>query len=312
MKRNQPHSSSRPSASIRLVDVGPKIEFLPHIKHIDWAKVHKQLPTAGITALTVVLVAHLTIGSGAAMVAATPVTQTPDQAATPMTIFEAIDNSLSVEQLGAESLLISRSRAVAQELAVPALMTVTDEEQSGETPPAETASTTVSAPTEAAPAEPAATEPAPTQVPTPEPAPAQKASAPVAVDTQSALTAEQQQQIVDFSRSLLGVPYVYAGTTASGLDCSGFTLYVYRELFGLTLPHKSSDQVNIGTGVDRSQARIGDILCFDWDYNEVCDHVAIYIGNSHYVNASQSRGKVTEQVADFAKDPIIAVRRLIN
>ena len=328
MKRN--HSAQTPVSQqpVRLVDVGPRIEFLPEIKRFDWNRLQRQLPSIAVSALSLVLVAHLTVGSGATLVPAAPelnaTTATVSLAQqTDLQLIAAIENSLSAEQLGAESLLLSRSRSDADVLAsetitpTESLASLTDEST-----PSEPADHAPASP-EPEPTEPTVTEPvpttaattapttAPTAAPTAAPA-AVKASAPVAVDSDSALSAAQQQEIIELCRSLIGVPYVYSGTSPSGLDCSGFTLYIYRELFGITLPHKSSDQTQVGTGVAKSDARVGDILCFDWDYDGTCDHVAIYIGNDHYVNASRSRGKVAEQVANFDKDPIIAVRRLIN
>lgn len=328
MKRN--HSAKTPVAHqpVRLVDVGPRIEFLPEIKRLDWSRLTRQLPSIAVSALSFILVAHLTVGTGATLV---PAASELNTAAAPVSLAQqtdlqliaAIENSLSAEQLGAESLLLSRSRLTADLLAdettlpTESLASLTDEPAPSE--PADRAPATP----EPAPTEPAATEPAPTTAPTTAPSTAPTAtptaapvaaqvSAPVAVDSESALSAEQQQDIIELCRSLIGVPYVYGGTSPSGLDCSGFTLYIYRELFGITLPHKSSDQTQVGTGVAKSAARVGDILCFDWDYDGTCDHVAIYIGNGHYVNASRSRGKVAEQVANFERDPIIAIRRLIS
>jgi cell wall-associated NlpC family hydrolase len=78
------------------------------------------------------------------------------------------------------------------------------------------------------------------------------------------------------------------------------------------LPHKASEQVRIGTAVRKQDSRTGDILCFDWDHDGICDHVGLSVGGSHYVNASRSRGEVCELVADFASDPILTVRRIIN
>ncbi len=319
MKKNHLQQTFPHLAPIRLVDVGPKIEFPPRIKHVDWVSLQRHLPATAVSMLTFVLVLHLTVGSGAAVIAPAPapapaLTQPVSISAPQTVLFEAIGNSLSAEQLGAESQMLSRSRAASSEIRATiselntAQTTETAARELQEEAKPEQAETTGAA------AKPSESEPAETtEVPKPEatqPA-AVKTSTPAAVDSNSALTAEQQQQIIDFSRSLLGVPYVYAGTSATGLDCSGFTLFVYRELFGISIPHKSSDQVNVGISVAKADVRVGDILCFDWDYNSVCDHVAIYIGNGKYVNASQSRGKVTEQIVNFEKDPVIAVRRLI-
>jgi len=126
------------------------------------------------------------------------------------------------------------------------------------------------------------------------------------------LSPDQETALKELSRSLIGVPYVLGGTTPSGLDCSGFTLYIYDEIFGISLPHKASDQARTGTAVKSSDVKTGDILCFDWDYNGSVDHVGLYVGGGHYVNASRSRGEVCELVANFSSNPITTIRRIIQ
>ena len=165
------------------------------------------------------------------------------------------------------------------------------------------------APTEA----PAPTaEPMPTQTPVPTATPA-----PVG----STLTAEQKQAIVDLARSLIGQPYVFASATPEvGFDCSGVTYYIYKALFAIKLPRISRDQANYGVPVASTNLEIGDILCFDWSYNDgICDHVGIYIGGGKYVHASSSnrtyyldRGAVVETTLVIGKSPLISIRRIIH
>lgn len=353
MKRNQTFQTKIAEGQVRLLDVGPRIEFFPDIKRFDWRRVQRQLPTAGVSVLTFVLVAYLTIGNGAAVAPDPPASNIAGQnsARSNFALLEAIENSLSAEQLGAESILLSRSRtyetvwseeqiqpseplpaeteavskqfSAAKEALLDPANTKTEADLSAETiaDAQETVATTRATTTTATTASTAATTTTATATTT-NIAPATvaaltvpavlPASTPVAVDTSSAMTTAQQQSIIELCRSLIGVPYVYAGVSASGLDCSGFTLYIYHELFNITLPHKAGAQTESGIGVAKSDARIGDILCFDWDGDSVCDHVAIYIGNNHYVNASRSRAKVAEQIVNFDQDPILTVRRLIN
>jgi len=150
--------------------------------------------------------------------------------------------------------------------------------------------------------------------PPPEPTePAQPTPVPEAIPPvdSSGLTDSQKQEMVALAKSMLGVPYVFAGSSPSGVDCSGFTLYIYKTLHGIVLPHKAAVQATLGTSISSSNITIGDILCFDWDRNGSCDHVGLYIGNGQYIHASSSKGKVVESTVNFSRNPILTIRRII-
>ncbi len=67
--------------------------------------------------------------------------------------------------------------------------------------------------------------------------------------------------LVHTAKKHIGTPYVWAGNTPSGFDCSGFTGYVMSES-GLTLPRRSEDQYNESQKVKRKNVRKGDLVFF--------------------------------------------------
>ena len=87
--------------------------------------------------------------------------------------------------------------------------------------------------------------------------------------------------VVDYALQFLGTPYVWAGSTPSGFDCSGFTRYVYKH-FGISLPHSSSIQAGYGTAVSRGDLQPGDLVFF---FSPI-HHVGIYIGGGKMVDAA--------------------------
>ena len=89
----------------------------------------------------------------------------------------------------------------------------------------------------------------------------------------------------------LGVPYVWAGNTRNGLDCSGFVCSVFGAL-GQHLPRHSGDQARVGQAVSGTDLRPGDRLYFDMGNRGAISHCGIYIGNGMFIHASTNHGRV--------------------
>ena len=92
--------------------------------------------------------------------------------------------------------------------------------------------------------------------------------------------------LVAYARSFIGVPYVWGGASSKGFDCSGFTQHVMKN-FGVSLPHYSTSQFNMGTPVPKNQLQVGDLVFFAGSLGTVSvpRHVGIYIGNGQFIEA---------------------------
>ena len=104
----------------------------------------------------------------------------------------------------------------------------------------------------------------------------------------------QSYDAINFTaHMMMGIPYVWGGTSIKGLDCSGFTKRVFQ-LNGVQLPRDASQQVHIGELVDTKNGldnlMPGDLLFFgSIDHitgKEKISHVAIYLGNLEFIHAS--------------------------
>lgn len=70
------------------------------------------------------------------------------------------------------------------------------------------------------------------------------------------------QQVVEFSKTLIGIPYRYASTDPKvGFDCSGFITYVFGH-FNIVVPRSSIDFTNVGRTIPVDSAKTGDLILF--------------------------------------------------
>ena len=95
-----------------------------------------------------------------------------------------------------------------------------------------------------------------------------------------------RRDIVENSKSYLGVPYVYGGSSPSGFDCSGFVWYVFKN-HGINLNRVAADQAKQGTWVAKENLIAGDLVFFDTrGTGSYINHVGIYIGKGEFIHAS--------------------------
>lgn len=106
-------------------------------------------------------------------------------------------------------------------------------------------------------------------------------------------SASDNSDIVATAKQYLGVRYVYGGASPSGFDCSGFTIYIYKQ-YGYSLPHTATGQWQSGLGTriwGISALQPGDLVFFNdpaRNAGKACSHAGIYIGNGQFIHSSSS------------------------
>lgn len=98
--------------------------------------------------------------------------------------------------------------------------------------------------------------------------------------------------IVDEAKRYLGLPYLWAGTSSFGYDCSGILYAVYRN-HGIMLPRDSFYQAIKGTAVAKKNLKAGDLVFFAYNSGKgKVYHVGLYIGDGKMLHAPNPSSKI--------------------
>jgi hypothetical protein len=111
----------------------------------------------------------------------------------------------------------------------------------------------------------------------------------------------QADGIIETAKTMIGVPYLWGGTSIKGVDCSGFTKTAFF-MNGLVLPRDASQQITKGLALDvmtggdldvekaKRELKKGDLIFFSASKNtnprQPITHVAIYMDNGEFIHAA--------------------------
>ena len=99
-------------------------------------------------------------------------------------------------------------------------------------------------------------------------------------------------RIVNFGMEYLGTPYVAAGCSKDGFDCSGFVYFVFQH-FKIEVPRSSADFDHFGKEILIDDVEKGDLLLFLSPTRNVIGHIGIVSNpkgrESDFIHATSGR-----------------------
>lgn len=144
------------------------------------------------------------------------------------------------------------------------------------------------------------------------------------------LTAEG---ILSAAKTMMGLPYLWGGTSVKGVDCSGFTKTSFF-MNGVIIPRDASQQVLQGDQIDildsegnfdaekaLKNLKPADLLFFaagkSKSKNARVTHVALYLGEGQFIHSAgsvrvNSMLKEAKNYDDFQTRTVVAARRYIG
>ena len=102
---------------------------------------------------------------------------------------------------------------------------------------------------------------------------------------------EKRESLIEDSACMIGIPYLWGGTTGNGIDCSGFTRLLHRWV-GVSIPRDADQQCSAAAPVE-PPFEVGDLLFFaEDDSNRKITHVGMSLGGWKMIHSSRSNNGV--------------------
>lgn len=98
------------------------------------------------------------------------------------------------------------------------------------------------------------------------------------------------KELYPFIDEWMNTPYRFGGNSKSGIDCSGFTGMIYKNIFDIQLPRMASEQYKICKKTDRENLTEGDLVFFNTRGG--ISHVGLYLHNGFFAHASTNHGVI--------------------
>ena len=92
-------------------------------------------------------------------------------------------------------------------------------------------------------------------------------------------------------------PYKFGGNDVNGIDCSGFTYAIEKQVYGIIIPRSTTQQANFVNIKNISQLQEGDLIFLKLGGSGI-NQVGIYLQNGYFVHATSNMGLVLDNLSD--------------
>ncbi len=119
-------------------------------------------------------------------------------------------------------------------------------------------------------------------------------------------------QFKDEIQKFIGIPYRRGGAGFKGMDCSGLIKRIYAKLFGIDLPHNSSQQSRLPflKTVSAKDLKTGDLIFFGPKGRRI-NHVGVYLAEGKFMHAGRRSGVTIASLnTNYWKSRFIVSKRI--
>ncbi|MDP2188853.1 MAG: NlpC/P60 family protein [Sphingobacteriaceae bacterium] len=95
-----------------------------------------------------------------------------------------------------------------------------------------------------------------------------------------------------------GVPHRLGGNSQKGVDCSGFVVQFYSQVYGKEVARTTQGLYADAKPVPLGKLKTGDLVFFELSSVGKITHVGIYLQNGRFVHASTSKGVRIDDMED--------------
>ena len=117
-------------------------------------------------------------------------------------------------------------------------------------------------------------------------------------------------QLYQFIEEWIDTRYRFGGSTKSGIDCSGFSSMLCKEVYKIKLPRMASEQYKACEKINKENLTEGDLVFFNTRGG--VSHVGVYLMNDFFIHSSTKEGVIISSLnEDYYHNKFIGAGRYI-